>query len=99
MTHQINISFTKENKLKIILDDKLVDSKLKLCFSFATGNNLSSVAGFIVVICLGSDRGCNDDYKKCQPAGSHPRCFYKLRRGQDGCCTCTESASLLLVHN
>ena len=25
MTNQINISFTNENKLKIILDDKLVD--------------------------------------------------------------------------
>ena len=29
MTHQINISFTKENKLKIILNDKLVDYLLK----------------------------------------------------------------------
>ena len=33
MTHQINISFTKENKLKIILDNKLVDTNFKLCFS------------------------------------------------------------------
>ena len=43
MTHQINISFTKENKLKIILDDKLVDSNLKLCFSLVY--SIKSISG------------------------------------------------------
>ena len=43
MTHQINISFTKENKLKIILDDKLVNSNFKLCFSLVY--SIKSVTG------------------------------------------------------
>ena len=43
MIHQINISFTKENKLKIILDDKLVDSNLKLCFSLVY--SIKSITG------------------------------------------------------
>ena len=36
MTNQINISFTNENKLKIILDDKLLDPNLFLAAKFAT---------------------------------------------------------------
>ena len=43
MTNQINISFTNENKLKIILDDKLVDSNLKLCFSLIY--SIKSISG------------------------------------------------------
>ena len=43
MIHQINISFTKENKLKIILDDKLVDSYFKLCFSLVY--SIKSITG------------------------------------------------------
>ena len=43
MTNQINISFTNENKLKIILDDKLVDSNLKLCFSLVY--SIKSISG------------------------------------------------------
>ena len=43
MTHQINISFTKENKLKIILNEKLVDSNLKLCFSLVY--SIKSITG------------------------------------------------------
>ena len=43
MIHQINISFTNENKLKIILDDKLVDSNLKLCFSLVY--SIKSISG------------------------------------------------------
>ena len=43
MTHQINISFTNENKLKIILDDKLVDPNLKLCFSLVY--SIKSISG------------------------------------------------------
>ena len=43
MTHQINISFTKENKLKIILDDILIDSNLKLCFSLVY--SIKSISG------------------------------------------------------
>ena len=43
MTHQINISFTKENKLKIILDDKLLDSNFKLCFSLVY--SIKSITG------------------------------------------------------
>ena len=43
MTHQINISFTKENKLKIILDDKLVDSNFNLCFSLVY--SIKSITG------------------------------------------------------
>ena len=43
MTHQINISFTKENKLKIILDDKLLDPNLKLCFSLVY--SIKSISG------------------------------------------------------
>ena len=43
MTNQINISFTNENKLKIILDDKLVDPNLKLCFSLVY--SIKSISG------------------------------------------------------
>ena len=43
MTNQINISFTNENKLKIILDDKLVVSNLKLCFSLVY--SIKSISG------------------------------------------------------
>ena len=43
MTPQVNISFTKENKLKIILDDKLIDSNFKLCFSLVY--SIKSITG------------------------------------------------------
>ncbi len=43
MTSQVNISFTKENKLKIILDDKLIDSNFKLCFSLVY--SIKSITG------------------------------------------------------
>ena len=43
MIHQINISFTKENKLKIILDDNLVNSNFKLCFSLVY--SIKSITG------------------------------------------------------
>ena len=43
MTPQINISFTKENKLKIFLDDKLIDSNFKLCFSLVY--SIKSITG------------------------------------------------------
>jgi len=43
MIHQINISFTKENKLKIFLNDKLVDSNFKLCFSLVY--SIKSITG------------------------------------------------------
>ena len=46
MTHQINISFTKENKLKIILDDKLIDSNFKLCFSLVY--SIKSITGCLL---------------------------------------------------
>ncbi len=43
MTPQVNISFTKENKLKIILDDKLIVSNFKLCFSLVY--SIKSITG------------------------------------------------------
>ena len=43
MTNQLNISFTNENKLKINLDDKLVDSNFKLCFSLVY--SIKSITG------------------------------------------------------
>jgi len=51
MTPQVNISFTKENKLKIILDDKLIDSNFKLCFSLVY--SIKSITGAYITKQIG----------------------------------------------